>query len=100
MKQSETVPTTGPSTDHLWTKADIAQFVGFASVDEFIARHDTFPTPVPFRMHGFRWRPADVIGWVDSLCEAKSAADNGVPDSVPTFDVDAYMKEHDNASAA
>jgi hypothetical protein len=67
------VPHPGPPVSRLWDDDDIAAFTGFRSIDELIARHPDFPAPVPFQMHGRRWRPADIVRWVDALCEDPSA---------------------------
>ena len=58
----------GPPTNRLWGDEDVAAYVGFRSVDELIARHPGFPDPVPLDMQGRRWRPCDVIDWIDQLC--------------------------------
>ena len=58
----------GPPTDRLWADDDVAAYVGFRSIDELIARHPDFPAPVPLGMQGRRWRPSDVIAWIDQLC--------------------------------
>ena len=59
----------GPPQDRLWTEDDLAFFFGFRSVGELISRHPDFPNPVPLQMKGRRWRPIDVIAWVDNLCD-------------------------------
>ncbi len=46
---------------------DVAAYVGFRSIDELIARHPDFPAPVPLGLQGRRWRPRDVIAWIDQL---------------------------------
>lgn len=58
----------GPPTNRLWGDEDVAAYVGFRSVDELIARHPDFPAPVPLGLQGRRWRPSDVIDWIDQLC--------------------------------
>ena len=58
----------GPPTNRLWGDDDVAAYVGFRSIDELIARHRDFPTPVPLGMQGRRWRASDVIAWIDQLC--------------------------------
>jgi predicted DNA-binding transcriptional regulator AlpA len=58
----------GPPSNRLWEDEDIAAYVGFQSIEELIARHPDFPQPVPLVMQGRRWRPSDVIDWIDRLC--------------------------------
>lgn len=58
----------GPPTNRLWWNDDDAAYVGFRPVDELFARHPDFPAPVPLGVQGRRWRPRDVIAWIDQLC--------------------------------
>src|ERR1019366_7800373 len=51
----------------LWTEDDLALFFVFRSVGEFIERHPDFPSPLPLRIRGRRWRPCDVLTWANSL---------------------------------
>ncbi len=78
-----------PPTGRLWTTSDLQGYFGFASIDELIARHPTFPAPLPLGMKGRRWLPATILAWVASL--EGVAAQPAAP--AATLDVDAFMAE-------
>ena len=72
--------------------------------DELIARHPRFPRPVPLGMQGRRWRPADVVAWIDELCGAPGtpsgpiagtpgAAGSIAASKVPAFDISILTSE-------
>lgn len=58
-------PLAGLSRDRLWTEADLAVLFGKRSIHEYLKRQGDFPSPVPLNMRGWRWRPMDVIAWID-----------------------------------
>lgn len=64
----------GPPTNRLWDEDDLAAYVGFRSIDELMARHPDFPSAVPLGMQGRRWRPGDIIEWIDHLCSKRAVA--------------------------
>lgn len=64
----------GPPTNRLWDEDDVAAYVGFRSIDDLIARHPEFPSAVPLGMQGRRWRPGDIIEWIDHLCSECTVA--------------------------
>jgi predicted DNA-binding transcriptional regulator AlpA len=86
----------GPPQDRLWTEDDLSAYMGFRSVSELIARHPNFPSPVPLLMQGRRWRCADVIAWVNHLCDNPNAEppvqDNVIPLIVLT-DIAKHLEE-------
>ena len=97
-------PTPGPPSDRLWDDEDVAAYIGFRSIDELIARHPAFPRPVPLGMQGRRWRPADLVAWIDELCGAPGAPRGpvaGAPGAagatgaskVPEFDISILTSE-------
>lgn len=76
----------GPPQDRLWTENDLAQFLGFRSVGELINRHSDFPASVPLRLQGRRWRPSDVVAWVDHLCDGTTPTPTSA-DDIPVLDI-------------
>jgi predicted DNA-binding transcriptional regulator AlpA len=79
----------GPSQDRLWTEDDLAVFLGFRSVSDLIGRHSDFPAPVPLLMHGRRWRPSDVVAWVNQLCDNPGATPSSEGNDIPALDLTA-----------
>jgi hypothetical protein len=60
-----------------------------------VRRHKDFPAPVPFGVQGLRWRPEDIIKWIDGLCSQPTCtATSGeiVAASIPEFDISTYIK--------
>ncbi len=97
-------PTPGPPSDRLWDDEDVAAYIGFRSIDELIARHPRFPRPVPLGMQGRRWRPGDVVAWIDELCGAPGTPSGPIAGSpgaggsiaaskVPAFDISILTAE-------
>ena len=82
----EVIPA-GPPQDRLWTEEDLAVFLGFRSISELINRHSNFPTPVPLLMQGRRWRPSDVISWVNHLCDIPGPTSPNEARAIPNFDI-------------
>ena len=85
-------PVPGPPVNRLWDEQDVAAFVGFRSIDELVARHPSFPATVPLAMQGRRWRPGDVVAWIDRLCadiEEPAQSTERVVTRTPEFDVSA-----------
>jgi len=65
-----------PDITRLWNNADIAEYLGIADkvVFHHIAGDPTFPRPVKLPngrggTHHSRWKPADIIAWVDRYYE-------------------------------
>jgi len=77
----------GPSQDRLWTEDDLAVFLGFRSIGELISRHPDFPAPVPLLMHGRRWRPSDVVAWVNHLCDSTGPTSYSKGNTIPALDL-------------
>ena len=76
---------TGPPQDRLWTEDDLALFFVFKSVGELIERHPDFPSPLPLRIRGRRWRPCDVLTWANSL--TLNPNHEGKRPTIPAFDI-------------
>jgi hypothetical protein len=76
---------TGPPQDRLWTEDDLALFFVFRSVGEPIERHPDFPSPLPLRIRGRRWRPCDVLTWANSLTPSPNY--EGKRPAIPAFDI-------------
>ncbi len=90
MWNSNYEPVPGPPTNRLWDEHDVAAFVGFRSIDELVARHPSFPATVPLAMQGRRWRPGDVVAWIDRLCAGAEEAAQPTQAALtrtPEFDV-------------
>ncbi len=91
----------GPPQDRLWTEDDLSAYMGFRSVSELIARHPNFPSPVPLLMQGRRWRCADVIAWVNHLCDTPSVEPPVENNAAPEFDltgIDQLLEEARNGA--
>ena len=103
----------GPPTNRLWDEDDVAAYVGFRSIDELMARHPDFPTTVPLGMQGRRWRPADIIEWIDHLCSERAVTPtpaqtapktlraprkSSMPLEVPAFDMSLISEKLKEAS--
>jgi hypothetical protein len=100
MKRNDYTPWPDPPVNRLWTTDDLAAYIGFASIDEFVESHPTFPAPLDLDMHGRRWWPAAVIAWFEALSSAEPAADVvEMPTPAPTYDpTPLYERLHGQAS--
>ena len=61
-------------------RIDIAKLV-----QALIERHPDFPSPLPLRIRGRRWRPIDVLAWANGL--TLSSTHEGMQTAIPAFDI-------------
>ena len=73
MNSETSSPETAPPTNRLWSKHDVASYLGVSSIEGLIGRHPEFPGPLPLNIHARRWRPQDIVEWIDKLCDGSLA---------------------------